>query len=108
MRYETLLAACVWLMAAAVFSPSHAAMFKWVDENGKVQYGDRIPPQYQNQNSEELNKRGIVTKKGEAPLTPEQLQAKADADARAKAEKQKAAEQQRRDNALLSTFTNEK
>ena len=108
MRYETSIAACVCVMAAALFSPSHAAMFKWVDEKGQVQYGDRIPPQFQNQKSEELNKRGIVTKKGEAPPTPEQLQAKADADARARIDKAKEAEQKRRDNALLSTFTNEK
>ena len=38
MRYEKLPRACAWLLAAAIFVPAHAAMYKWVDENGKVQY----------------------------------------------------------------------
>src|SRR5690349_13314121 len=96
------------LLAASLVVPAQAAMYKWVDEKGHVQYGDSIPPQYRNQNSEELNKRGVVTKKGEAALTPEQIKAKADEDARMKVQKQKEAEQQRHDNALLATYTDEK
>ena len=36
------------LVLILVFSlPAHAEIFKWVDENGKVHYGDRVPERYQ-------------------------------------------------------------
>ena len=108
MRLDALWYGCLALACASIATPAQAATYKWVDENGKVQYGDRIPPQYQNKASEELNKRGIVTKKTAAALTPEQQKAKDDEAARLKIEKQKEDEQKRLDTALLSTFTSEK
>jgi len=107
MRYDPLIRLGGALLAAAVAFPAYAAMYKWVDENGKVQYGDTIPPQYRKQGSEELSKRGVVTKTFDSPLTPEQQKAKAEEDARLKAQKQKEAEQSRRDTALLATYSNE-
>ncbi|MGH8757792.1 MAG: DUF4124 domain-containing protein, partial [Burkholderiales bacterium] len=53
-----------------------AVMYKWVDENGVTHYGDSIPPEYRSRANEELNKRGVIIKKNDAALTPEQIKAK--------------------------------
>jgi hypothetical protein len=108
MRFDMHIGAAVCALFFALAVPADAATYKWVDENGHVQYGDRIPEKYRNKASEEMNRRGVVTKKIEGQLTPEQQKAKDDEAARLRAEKQRAVEQQRMDNALLATYTNDK
>lgn len=103
MRYFALL-----LLAAVASQPAWAGMYKWVDEKGATHYGDTIPPQYANQATTELNKKGMVIRKTDAALTPEQIQAKKEEEARKKEETLKAAEQQRKDKTLLNTYTSEK
>lgn len=95
------------LLALASF-PAAAKLYKWVDEKGVTHYGDSIPPQYAKQGNEELNKKGLVIKKTDAPLTAEQLKAKEEEEAQKKAEEKRQLEQKRRDKALLNTYTNEK
>lgn len=95
------------LLALASF-PAAAKLYKWVDEKGVTHYGDSIPPQYAKQGNEELNKKGLVIKKTDAPLTAEQLKAKEEEEAQKKAEEKQKLEQKRRDKALLNTYTNEK
>ena len=82
-------------------------MFKWVDDNGTTHYGETIPPEYANKDATELNKNGEVEKRIERP-TAEARRAKEIEDAKKDAEKQATVEAKRRDNALLSTFSNEK
>jgi hypothetical protein len=82
-----------------------ATMYKWVDTQGKVHYGDTIPAEYANQGNAQLNNNGQVMKKVDAALTPAQIQARDEAAAKAKKEKAEAMEQQRRDKALLATYT---
>ena len=84
---------------------AHATMYKWVDNKGKVHYGDTMPPEYANQGNAQLNDNGQVVKKVDAALTPAQIQARDEAAAKAKKEKAEAVEQQRRDKALLATYT---
>lgn len=84
-----------------------AKMFKWVDDNGITHYGETIPPEYANKDATELNKNGEVEKRIEIP-TPEGRLAKEKDEAKRNAEQQAAIEAKRRDNALLSTFSNEK
>ena len=81
--------------------PALAAMYKWVDENGVTHYGDSIPPEYRNRANEELNKRGVIIKKNDAALTPEQIKAKEAELAKRKQEK----ETNRRDAVLLGTYS---
>ena len=33
-----------WLLATLLVAPAHAAMYKWVDAQGRVQYSDTPPP----------------------------------------------------------------
>jgi hypothetical protein len=81
----------------------------WKDKAGKtVGCGDKVPPEYQDNATKELNKRGVTVNQSEPPLTAEQkkaLQAEAD---KKQAESQIAAEQRRKDKALLDTFTTAK
>ena len=78
----------------------------WKDKAGKtVGCGDKVPPEYQDNATKELNKRGVTVNQSDPPLTAEQkkaLQAEKD---KKQAENQVAAEQRRKDKALLDTFT---
>ena len=47
-------------------------MYKWVDENGQTQFGDRIPPRYLVKEHEELNEQGVTIKHKEAAKTAAQ------------------------------------
>ena len=96
------------LLGFAFGLPAHAAMYKWVDSKGKVHYGDTIPPEYANQGNVQLNDSGQVIKKTDAALTPEQIKARDEANAIAKKEKEAIQRQQRRDKALLATYTDVK
>lgn len=83
----------------------HAKMFKWVDNKGKTHYGDTIPPEYADQGNVQLDKRGQVINKTDAALTPAQIRARDEAEAKENKEKEDSVEQQRRDKALLATYT---
>lgn len=103
-RKLTVLAA---LSFAAWGAPSTAAMYKWVDENGKTHYGDTLPPKYANRAAERLNKAGTPNAKADRVPAADARPAEQDP------EKQKAAakrelEQKRQDQALLATYASEK
>jgi hypothetical protein len=73
-------------------------LFKWVDDQGVTHYGDRIPPEYVNQEQHVINSQGIEIGHLEAQKTAEQFaaedQQKLEADQRAS-----------RDKNLLSTYS---
>jgi hypothetical protein len=75
--------------------------YRWIDENGVVHYGDRLPPQYAKKESTILNKQGVEVGRTEAQRSPEQVaeeQRKADAVLR----------QKQHDAFLLTTYTSVK
>jgi chromosome segregation ATPase len=101
MRLDLLLAAaCLGFCA----SGTGAALYKWVDEKGRVQYSDK-PPSDREKGAVQMTNRGVVVKKLESGASPEEKKAKDDEAARRKAEDAKSAEQRRADNALLQSFT---
>ncbi|HEX6997558.1 MAG TPA: DUF4124 domain-containing protein [Gammaproteobacteria bacterium] len=74
--------------AALCAAGAHAQrVYRWVDENGVVHYGDRVPPQYAHADREILNERGVTVGFEEGALTDEE---------RAEIERQKALEEERR------------
>jgi hypothetical protein len=82
-------------------------IYKWVDENGEIQYGDRVPPQYAARERSVINDQGQTVKVYAAAKTPEE-KAEAQAHARQQAEEKRLAEQQAvRDHSLLSTYSSE-
>ena len=74
-----------------------ARLYRWVDENGKVQFSDKPPPSNA-KGLTELDSRGMVRK------TPTKA-ASAGEIAQREAARQKSMEQKRRDNALLQSFS---
>lgn len=84
------------------------ATYRWVDEQGRVHYGDHIPSKDAGLGSVELDKQGRVKK--ETPrtrLSPEE-RARLEAEQRRREEARRQDEaQQRRDRALLTTYVDE-
>lgn len=99
------MSARVSLLAALLLSlPTSAAIYKWVDENGKVQYSDKPPQQQTKQGTTRLNERGMVLDKSEGYLTPEQRAVKEQELAKQREREQKELDARRRDKALLNSF----
>lgn len=100
MQVSTSLLALALLAAGA----AHAAMYRWVDSNGRVHYSDTLPPTYQKSGAAEMNKQGTVIKR-----TQSEAERRAEAErlaelARLKAERDKQAQL---DRALTQTYTSE-
>lgn len=82
-----------------------AATYKWTDEKGVVHYTDKIPPEALNKGNVELNKQGVTVKRTDPALTPEQLRAREIEAERARLLAKEREIIERRDKALLSTYT---
>ncbi|MDH3871329.1 MAG: DUF4124 domain-containing protein [Gammaproteobacteria bacterium] len=81
--------------------------FKWVDEEGNIHFGDRVPPRYANIEREEINEHGRTVKVYEAPKTAEEkaeIRRQAELEA---AEKERAKKRAIHDRSLLATYTSE-
>ena len=84
--------------------PAEAQLFKCKDENGVTHYGQTMPAACDKKEITEINKQGREIGKLNAPLTPEQLQARSQAAAKKAAEDQRIAEQRLKDMAMLNTY----
>ncbi|MEO8344588.1 MAG: DUF4124 domain-containing protein [Betaproteobacteria bacterium] len=84
-----------------------AATYKWIDDQGVVHYTDKMPPEAINKGSVELNKQGIPVRKNDPALTPEQRRAREMEDERIRQATRAREESQRKDRALLQTYTTE-
>ena len=107
-RSPALPAAILAGLLAAMASAPQAATYRWVDSSGKVHYSDTMPPQQAGMGHQELDKQGRVVKDGERTRRSAEEQRRADdARRRAEEERQRALELERRDRALLSSYTSE-
>ncbi len=84
------------------------ATFKCVDDRGVTHYGDIMPWQCAKMPVSEVSKGGTVLKRYAAPLTPEQLAARAAQDIKDREARRIAAEQKIKDAALLASYSTEK
>ena len=84
---------------------AQAKIYKWMDEEGQVHFGDEIPAKYIIREHDELNESGTVARHREAAKTAEQ---KAE-ERRIEYERKKAAliekKKKQRDRVLLDTYT---
>jgi len=87
--------------ARAASGDKGSHVYRWVDEKGVVHYGDRIPPQYAQQDTTVLNDQGVEVERLPKPKTPAEL-----ADA-SRIQAQQLAQKQR-DSFLLTTYTSVK
>ena len=100
------LACAAAVLALALATPAGAATYKWTDEDGKVHYSDKAPPEAP-KGAAVLDKQGRQVKQIEAPPSPEELKAKADAEEKQRAMQRTRDEQARKDRALLQSYTSE-
>jgi hypothetical protein len=96
------------LSCALLYGPMAAAgMYKWVDDQGEIHYGNSVPPEFSNKERRELNERGRTIKLYDAARTPEEI-AEAERLESIRLEQEKlAAEKARHDHVLLSTYSSE-
>lgn len=87
------------LLAAACAQAEGKRIKKWVDEEGVTHYGDVLPPSYAGEQPTEMTSQGIKVKRKPPPPNPNDKQAN---------KPQEMSEQERRDKALLSSFTTAK
>jgi flagellar biosynthesis chaperone FliJ len=100
--------ALLLLATSILLVPSaRAVTYKWVDDQGTVHYTDKIPPEAINKGSIELNKQGVPIKKTDPALSPEQRRAREAEDERTRQAAKIRDEIQRKDRALLQTYTTE-
>lgn len=111
------LAAALAMALAAFFAGTVPAQPKgsgkiicWKDKSGKVVgCGDKVPPEYEDAATKELDRRGVTRKTTDTAEVQAKRAAQDEAMAKQKAEeKKRLAEQRRLDSALLNTYANEK
>lgn len=96
-----LLAWAASAVAGTANSGKGPVAYRWVDEQGIVHYGDRVPPQYSQQERTVLNSDGVEVRRLEAQKTPEQLAAEA-------RQRDDALRLKQHDSFLLTTYTSVK
>jgi len=92
-----------------VFSNSANAgkLYKWVDNNGKISFSDKVPPEESKREREELNKEGRTVAVQDAAKTPEEIQQLKKIDNLQKTQDMFLQLQLAKDAALLKTFRTE-
>jgi uncharacterized membrane-anchored protein YjiN (DUF445 family) len=83
---------------------AEAAMYRWVDGNGRVHYSDTLPQTYQQSGADVMNKQGSVIKRNQS-----EAERKAEAELKAEASRVQREQQAQAqlDRALMSTYTSE-
>ncbi len=99
---KILLAALLLALVAGVADAQteKKKLYRWVDKNGQVHYGDSVPPEYAEQDRDILNRQGMPVGREEGTITPEEAAAKAAADKAAREEQKR----KLRDRVLLQTY----
>ena len=106
MKSKTRLLLILFSLITIAFAMSTQAAIKcWTNKDGVKECGDRIPPEYSQTGHQELNKQGLVVDETERAKTGEELE-EAKKLAALKAEEDRiAAEQAKKDQILLDTFS---
>ncbi len=86
--------------AAGAQSDKQKKLYRWVDKNGQVHYGDSVPAEYAEQDREVLNRQGVSIGREEGTITPEEAAVMAAADKAARDEQKR----KLRDRVLLQTY----
>ena len=103
-RHKSLTVPCALVIARSVSGHSQAQLYKWVDENGKVQYTDTMPPSANDRARKELRSDGTVKADTQRAATTEERRLaglKAVEDAKLKVIQD---ERDRKDKALMSSY----
>jgi hypothetical protein len=108
MRKLNILLAGILLALAAAPACAQAHLYKCKDSKGKTYYTQMPPTECLGKEMDELSTQGMVLKKREAALTPEQFAAREAEEKRKKEEELAAKEEKRKNQALVNTYSSEK
>ena len=98
----------ILMMSTLFVASAQAGLYRWVDENGAVHYGDKVPAKYLKQEHDELNEQGTTVKKHDRAMTAaEKAEKKREEAKRKRLENEKRA-QALRDRVLTDTYTTER
>ena len=84
----------------ASIASEHQRLFRWVDENGVVHYGDSVPPEYADVEKQVLNHHGVTVAVVRGKKTAEEI---AEENRMVELRRQEKL-QRRQDQALLATY----
>ncbi len=98
------------ILLALAMSPALAAnqsgtsqkgkVYRWVDKNGQVHYGQSVPPEYAEQDRDVLNAHGVSVRREEGSTTPEEARTQTATDKALR----EVAQRKQRDRVLLQTY----
>ena len=103
-RMASSLLAAVAAVSLLAASPAVAGMYRWVDGNGRVHYGDTLPPTYQQSGAAEMSKQGNIIKRTQSEA---ERRAQAEREAEQKRIQDEQQKQAQLDRALTQTYTTE-
>lgn len=90
----------LFLGSIAAHASEHERVYRWVDADGQIHYGDSVPPEYSDLPKQVLNEHAVTVDEIEGRKTEEQLAA----EAKAKELAMQKELQLRADKALLATY----
>ena len=92
------------LLFFATQAVAQQQLYRWVDEDGLVHYGDHVPPAYADQDREILNSHGVRVRTVEGAASDEEIAEQARLEATRQTELAAARERARLDKVLLDTY----
>ncbi|HLU05516.1 MAG TPA: DUF4124 domain-containing protein [Woeseiaceae bacterium] len=100
MRILLLTAASLLLLSQAAFAAENQKLYRWVDKDGTVHYGDSIPAEYAEVEKQVVNEHGVTLDVLRGKKTDEEIAAEKQAE-ELKAQREL---RRRQDQALLATY----
>jgi hypothetical protein len=84
-----------------------STVYKWVDENGELHYGQTLPPEYKDLAHERLSNSGTVVDRTDRTLTPEERKALRDQEAVTRRLQVERDAREKKDRLLLAAYRSE-
>ncbi len=98
--YSLTVFACLVLAGTAMAADT----YRWVDDNGIVHFGDKVPSEYARHDQQVLNRQGVTISTIQGYRTPEQLAVQARIQIEMERIAREKSKRQARDSVLLSTY----
>lgn len=98
----------IFVLFASLLTSAQAGLYRWIDDDGNVHYGDKVPAQYLKKEHEELNAQGTLVQKHDRALTPEEEAEKEKLEAELERKENERRAQALRDRVLTDTYTTER
>lgn len=92
---------------SSAWAQNQSTVYKWVDENGELHYGQSLPPEYKDLAHEKLNNSGTVVDRTDRTLTPEERKALRDQEAITRRLQAEQDARDKKDRLLLAAYRSE-